>query len=191
MMHSSESVAEELRRLRHDPSTAVVPPVLARFVVDVFGDSATYVERLRSGLSPSLRRGHTADFEADTLPVDDVPDWFVAVSSPTEAAPVPEFARNGRDAYREHTGGRPWDVQDWLYRFDPDDDSRGWEWWGVTQVGPSRVHVWVDSWGESFFGCQDLLWVAYTAGALHVDGPTVQRSATWAAEAEGGTSSAC
>lgn len=110
----------------------------------------------------------------------------MAVSSPAEA-PAPEFARNGRAAYMEHTGGRPWELQDWLYRFDPDDDSRGWEWWDVTRVGPSRVHIWVDSWGESFFGGQDLLWAAYTAGALHVEGPSIQRSAAWAAETAGGT----
>lgn len=42
--------------------------------------------------------------------------------------------------------------------------------------------MWVDSWGESFFGCQDLLWAAYVAGAVRVDGPAVQKSAVWSAE---------
>jgi hypothetical protein len=42
----------------------------------------------------------------------------------------------------------------------------GWEFWDVTPVGPARVHVWVDSWGESFFGSLDLLWLLYTAGAI-------------------------
>lgn len=41
---------------------------------------------------------------------------------------------------------------------------------------------------ESFFGCQDLLWAAYAAGALHVDGPTIKRSAAWAAEVADGNS---
>ncbi|MDJ1643384.1 hypothetical protein [Streptomyces pakalii] len=126
------------------------PPVLSLFVIDVSGDAAAYVERLRSVLVPAVRLGRTADFE-------------------------PHFARAGREAYVGHTGGgRPWDLRDWLYRFDPDEDSRGWEWRDATVAGPSRVHVRVDSWGESFFGCQDLLWAVFTAGADRVDGPTVQ-----------------
>lgn len=185
MMHSSESLAGEFERLRHRPSAEAAPPVLSLFAVDTSGDSVEYVKRLRSVLSLALELGRTADFEADSLAVDDLPDWFVAVSSLDEER-APDFARNGRNGYMDHTAGRPWELQNWLYRFDPDDDSRGWQWWDVTQRGPSRVHVWVDSWGESFFGCQDLLWAAYTAGALHVDGPAVHRSAAWAAEAADG-----
>ncbi|CAM5532562.1 hypothetical protein SGLAM104S_00128 [Streptomyces glaucescens] len=56
-------------------------------------------------------------------------------------------------------------MQDWIYRFDPDNDSRGWEFWDVIPVGPSRVRVWVDSWGESFFGSLELLWLLYTQAA--------------------------
>ncbi|EST26781.1 hypothetical protein [Streptomyces niveus] len=182
MMHSSESLADECQRLHRHPSAEAAPPVLSRFVVDVSGDSAEYADRLRSILSPALRLGRTADFEAASVPVDDLPDWFVAVSSPDEELLVPGFASDGRDGYTDHTAGRPWELQNWLYRFDPDDDSRGWQWWDVTKVGPSRVHVWVDSWGESFFGCQDLLWAAHTSGAARVAGPTVQPSAAWAAE---------
>lgn len=152
MMHSSESLADECQRLHRHPSAEAAPPILSRFIVDVSGDSAEYADRLRSILSPALRLGRTADFEADSVPVDDVPDWFVAVSSPDEELLVPGFASDGRDGYTDHTAGRPWELQNWLYRFDPDDDSRGWQWWDVTKVGPSRVHVWVDSWGESFFG---------------------------------------
>lgn len=105
-------------------------------------------ERLRSVLAPAVRLGCTADFEQESLPVDEVPGWFAAVGSGGEER-VPQFARAGRGAYAEHTGGgRPWHLQDWLYRFDPDEDSRGWEWWDATVAGPSRVHVWVDSWGS-------------------------------------------
>ncbi|WP_239144354.1 hypothetical protein [Streptomyces sp. SID14515] len=46
----------------------------------------------------------------------------------------------------------------------------------------SCVHIRVDSWGESFFGCHDLLWAAYAAGAVRVDGPAVRKSAAWSAE---------
>ncbi|MGW7095674.1 hypothetical protein [Streptomyces sp. NPDC054874] len=190
MTHTVDSLAAELRRLRDRPSAAVAPPVLSLFAVDVSGGAAEYGRRLRTVLSAAVRLGRTADFEQENLPVDGVPDWFAAVSSgsgeratPRFARATPQFARAGRDGYVTHTGGgRPWELHDWLHRFAPDESSRGWEWWDATQVGPSRVHLWVDSWGESIFGCQELLWAAWAAGAVRVDGPVVHRSAVWSAE---------
>ncbi|WP_097867185.1 hypothetical protein [Streptomyces sp. rh34] len=182
MLHTSDSLAAELQRFRGGPSADDAPPVLSLLVVDVSGDAAAYERRLRSVLSAAVRLGGTADFEHESLPVDGVPDWFVAVSSGNEER-APQFARAGRDGYVEHTGGgRPWELRDWLHRFDPDEDARGWEWWDATRIGPSRVHIWVDSWGEPFFGCGDLLWAAHAAGAVHVEGPAVHRSAVWSAE---------
>ncbi|SBV00096.1 hypothetical protein YW5DRAFT_01700 [Streptomyces sp. Ncost-T6T-1] len=186
MMHTGDSLAAELLRVRERrpvgqrPGADAAPPVLSLFVIDVSGDAAAYVERLRSVLAPAVRLGCTADFEQASLPVDEVPGWFAEVCSGPGSGSggeelAPRFARAGREAYAEHTGGGgPWDLQDWLYRFDPDEDSRGWEWWDATVAGPSRVHVRVDSWGESFFGCQDLLWAVFTAGAVRVEGPMVQ-----------------
>ncbi|GAB2984199.1 hypothetical protein GCM10023080_057530 [Streptomyces pseudoechinosporeus] len=136
-------------------------------------------------LSAAVGLGITSDFEDDILPVADVPDWFIAISSQDEKR-APDFAKYGRNAFTDQTEQPPWKLQNWLYRFDPDDDSRGWEWWDITPAGPSRVRVWVDSWGESFFGCQELRWASYTAGALRVGGPFVQESSMWAeATAEG------
>ncbi len=174
MRHTRDSLTAELLRLRERPGADAAPPVLSLFVIDVSGAAGEYVERLRSVLAPAVRLGFTADFEQASLPVDEVPAWFAAVGS-GGGERAPRFARAGREAYAEHPGGgRPWDLQDWLYRFDPDEDSRGWAWWDATVAGPFRVHVRVDSWGESFFGCQDLLWAVFTAGAVHVAGPTVQ-----------------
>ncbi|GGS26691.1 hypothetical protein F2B00_29710 [Streptomyces parvus] len=192
MMHTGDSLAAELLRLRQcrpvpqhrhvpqRPGADAAPPVLSLFVIDVSGDTAAYVERLRSVLAPAVRLGCTADFEQESLPVDEIPGWFAEVCSGPGSGGggeerAPRFARAGREAYADHTGGGgPWDLQDWLYRFDQDEDSRGWEWWDATVAGPSRVHVRVDSWGESFFGCQDLLWAVFTAGAVRVEGPMVQ-----------------
>lgn len=187
MIHSVESLEAECERVANRPDADSAPPVLIEFTLDVPGDPAQYVKRLRSVLSVAVALGATADFEEESLPVDDFPDWFVAVSSADEAA-TPDFAKRGRDAFMVHTRSGPWELQNWLYRFDPDDDSRGWEWWDITVVGPGRVRVWVDSWGESFFGCQELRWAAYTAGALDVDGPAVQEADMWVAEAAGGCS---
>ncbi|PZT75911.1 MULTISPECIES: hypothetical protein [unclassified Streptomyces] len=183
MMHNSDSLAAEFQRLQVRPDAGSAPPVLSLFAVDVSGDAAEYEQRLRSVLSPAVHLGATADFEQESLAVNDVPAWFAAVGSGHEER-VPQFARAGREEYLAHTrGGRPWETQDWLYRFDPEEDSRGWEWWDATPVGPSRIHIWVDSWGESFFGCQEFLWAAYVAGAVRVDGPTLQKSTVWSAEA--------
>ncbi|WP_019983808.1 MULTISPECIES: hypothetical protein [unclassified Streptomyces] len=77
-------------------------------------------------------------------------------------------------------------MQEWLHRFDPDEGSRGWEFWDAVPAGPARVHVWVDSWGESFFGSLDLLWLLYAAGAAHVEGPEIRKAVIWASEADGG-----
>lgn len=185
MIHSNESLEAELERLQHRPGVDSAPPVLCEFIVDVSDAPAHYANRLRSVLSAAVGLGVNSDFEEEELPITDVPDWFIAISSQDEER-APDFARNGRNAYEDHTAQRPWELQDWLYRFDPDDDSRGWEWWDITPAGPSRVRVWVDSWGESFFGCQELRWASYTAGALRVEGPFVQESSMWAeATAEG------
>ncbi|SEQ82830.1 hypothetical protein [Streptomyces radiopugnans] len=181
-MHSKESLEAEAERLRRRPAAESAPPVLCEFTVDLPGDPARYAGRLRSVLSAAVSLGAAADFEEEEeLPTEGVPGWFAAVCSPGGEG-VPDFARDGRGAYGAHTGSRPWSLQNWLCRFDPDDDSRGWQWWDVTQSGPSRAHIWVDGWGESFFGCRELRWAAYTAGALRVEGPTVRRSDAWAQE---------
>ena len=176
-----ESLELELQNLQYRPGIDSPPPVLCGFTVDIAGDCVAYVERLRSALLAAVNVGVTADFDEEDLPVDGVPDWLVAIGVESGRG-APDFAKSGRDAYASHTGQGPWSLQNWLHRFDPDEDSRGWEWWDVTLVGPSRARIWVDSWGESFFGCLDLLWVAYTAGASHVEGPTVQRSEDWIVE---------
>nr|WP_031507951.1 hypothetical protein [Streptomyces megasporus] len=181
MMHSEESLAAEFERLRRRPDAESAPPVLCEFTVDLPGDPEPYAERLRSVLSAAMGLGITEDFTEDDLPTDGVPDWFVAACS-QDGDGAPDFARDGRAAYQAHTESRPWPLRNWLHRFDPDDDSRGWQWWDITRTGPSRVRIWVDGWGESFFGCQELRWAAYTAGARHVDGPAVQNRDVWAGE---------
>lgn len=183
-MHTVDSLAAELQRVRDRPGADAAPPVLSLFVIDVHGDAAEYARRLRSAISPAVRLGGTADFEQESLPVDDVPDWFAAVSS-QDPEQAPRFARAGCERYAEHTGGgRPWDLQDWLYRFDPDEDSRGWEWWDASPVGPSRVHMWVDSWGSPSSDARTcsgpLTWRARSASTAlrFVNPPCGRRSGT-------------
>jgi len=172
VIHDLGSVTAELDRVRRRPAAESAPPVLAEFTVDIAeGSEEGYPERVRQVLMAALELARTAEFGDEDLPTDGFPDWF------TEA---PDNA-----AYRRRGGGGPWSPQDWIHRFDPDDDSRGWEFWDVVPVGPAQVRVWVDSWGESFFGCLELLWLLYTAGAAHVDGPAVRAASAWVSDAAG------
>ncbi|MEV5317308.1 hypothetical protein AB0K92_06450 [Streptomyces sp. NPDC052687] len=171
-MHDLASVTAELGRVRRRPAVESAPPVLAEFTVEVAeGFAAGYPGRVRQVLLAALELARTAEFGDEDLPTDGLPDWFVAATDNT--------------AYRRHSGGGPWSPQGWLHRFDPDDDSRGWEFWDVVPVGASQVRVWVDSWGESFFGSLELLWLLYTAGGTHVEGPGVHAASAWAREAHG------
>lgn len=191
MIHSEESVAAERDRVRRRPDVESAPPVLAVYTVDVAeGSTEEYAQRVRDVLSAVLQLACTAEFGDDDLPVDDFPDWFTEIStrdSENRDGETPqEFTREGRAAFLTKSGKEnSWSLQNWIYRFDPDEESRGWEFWDVTPVGPVRVHVWVDSWGESFFGSLDLLWLLYTAGASHVEGPEIHKAGTWASEAGG------
>ncbi|MGW3203461.1 hypothetical protein [Streptomyces sp. NPDC001135] len=185
MIHSEESVAAERDRVRQRPAAESAPPVLAVFTVDVAeGSSEAYARRVRDVLSAALHLARTAEFDDEDLPADGFPDWFTTVCAPNGEAPQ-GFARHGRTAYTDRGGGNPWSLQNWIHRFDPDEDSRGWEFWDAVPAGPARVRVWVDSWGESFFGSLELLWLLYTAGAAHVEGPQVRKAVTWALEADG------
>ncbi|MFD7299602.1 hypothetical protein ACFV83_01500 [Streptomyces pharetrae] len=185
MIHSEESVAAELDRVAQRPPAGAAPPVLAAFTVEVAaGSPEEYAQRVRHVLTAALRLACTAEFDGADLPANDFPDWFTGVSA-RDGEATETFAGDGRAAYRNAGGGNAWSLQNWIYRFDPDNDSRGWEFWDVIPVGPSRVRVWVDSWGESFFGSLELLWLLYTAGGAHVEGPEVHPASAWASEVHG------
>ncbi|MDI5964441.1 hypothetical protein [Streptantibioticus silvisoli] len=178
MDHSKESLLVECGRILRRPEVEEVPPYLGEFTVEVTGEVEEYVARLRSLLSSAVELGATNDFEDDEVPVDDVPGWFLSVSK-GGSGDIPEFARLGSDEFQRLPGSGVWSAQNWLFRFDPEDDSRGWEWWDLTRSGPSRVAVWVDCQAEDFFGCQELRWALYVAGGSKVDGPNLRRSDAW------------
>ncbi len=184
MLHDADSLILELQRLRERPSVGDAPPVLSVFDVTTAGDPASYLERLREPVEAGLRLGLTEEFCDDDLPTDELPDWFIDVSGDRFEG-APDFAQLGRERHSKLRGSGNWRVQGWLFRFAPDDETRGWAWWDATVVGKSKVRIWVDSWGESFFGCGDLRWVAFTAGARDVDRPRLARPEEWAAEIAG------
>ncbi|NLU71302.1 hypothetical protein HCC61_01060 [Streptomyces sp. HNM0575] len=178
MIHDLDSVQAELERLRTGADADLVPPVLSVFVVEIEGDPHEYEQALKDVMDVALGLGLTEEFEGEDVPVEAVPDWFVTVSS-ADPSRAPSAARRGREQYLARVASGPWPVQEWLYRFCPEEDSRGWAWWDLTHPSKGTVHIWVDSWGEDFFGCDDLRWLAYAAGARNVAGPELRSAESW------------
>ncbi|PTM98043.1 MULTISPECIES: hypothetical protein [unclassified Streptomyces] len=156
MFHEIEDIEQERIRLSRRPSAEKAPPVLSVFDVRTDGPVSEFDARLRSVLAPALHLAVSHPFEGD-LPVDTLPDWFVA-------APQAD-----------------WRPQEWLYQFDPESEFRGWAWWDLTRSGERGARIWVDSWGESFFACDELRWAAHVSGAEAVDGPVLARAGDWIA----------
>ncbi|MFI6489341.1 hypothetical protein [Streptomyces sp. NPDC050564] len=178
MLHEIEDIEQEKRRLTHRPPVQDAPPILGAFDVLTNSPVEKYSARVRSVLSAALDLAVSESFDGDDLPVDAVPEWFAAASRGSSAT-IPEFAQHGMDRYAAAIKGGAWELQEWLFQFDPDSEFRGWAWWDLTRTGEGRVRIWVDTWGESFFACDELRWLAYTAGADEVGGPILVRTADW------------
>ncbi|MDQ0749169.1 hypothetical protein QF034_003400 [Streptomyces africanus] len=176
MMHESEDIEQERSRLSHGSASEDAPPVLCAFDLRTSCPVDEFGLRVRSVLDPALHLALSQPFEGEDLPVGGIPDWFVAAGR-GGTGPVPDFAARGRERYTAAVGQGPWDVQEWLYQFDPESEFRGWAWWHLTRSGDRRARIWVDSWGESFFACDELRWLAYVSGAEDVSGPALVKSA--------------
>lgn len=114
--------------------------------------------RARSVLTAALRLALSQEFDGADLPLHTLPDWFLTA-----------------------TGPGAWEIQNWLDPFDLDSESRGWSWWDLTYADAvgRAARVWVDSWGESFFGCGELRRFAHASGAEEIGGPSVVGSTDW------------
>ncbi|MFJ5290646.1 hypothetical protein [Streptomyces sp. NPDC088348] len=180
MFHEIEDIQHELARLSRRPSPEDAPPVLCAFDVRTSTPVPDFEARMRSILAPALQLAVVHPYDGSDLPVDTLPDWFVAAARGSSAS-VPEFVSHGAERYAAALDQGPWDLQEWLYQFDPESESRGWAWWDVTQSGENKVRIWVDTWGESFFACNELRWGAYISGGAEVAGPILVRTSEWVA----------
>ncbi|PIM70004.1 hypothetical protein CTU88_22395 [Streptomyces sp. JV178] len=178
MIHTLQDISRELERVSQRPPRNEAPPVLSTFDVTTFDSADEYVARLRSTLCAALKLAISESFDGEDLPIQGIPQWFIAASGDSPATP-PDFAARGLELYLAQVKGgigRGWQLQEWLYQFDPDSEFRGWAWWDVTYSVEGHVRIWVDSWGESFFACDELRWLAYTAGGQDVSGPVLPNS---------------
>jgi hypothetical protein len=180
----------EKRRLIARPADSAAPPWLYVYDIDVADEPWPYAQRMRSVLAAALDLAATQDFGDDPLPANALPRWFVDVTSGDPATSgdsaagqtAPDFAARGSRRYMADQDDEPWELQDWLHRFDPEAEVRAWRWWDITHVSGRRVRLWVDNGGEEFIASQDLRWLAYVSGAHIVHEPTLERPAVWAAE---------
>ncbi|MEU6994514.1 hypothetical protein ABZ953_28135 [Streptomyces sp. NPDC046465] len=179
MLHETEDIERERLRVARRPAAHNAPPVLSWFDVTPTVPGDAYEGRLRSVLDAALGLALSADFTEEDLPVAAVPEWFTDVSGRPLSADAPEFARRGRERYAAAIRGGSWELQGWLHEFDPDSESRGWAWWDLTHSADGTVRIWADTWGESFFACDELRWLAYVAGGESVSGPYLARVDAW------------
>lgn len=156
----------ELARISHRPDD---PPdgLLSVFYIEVsaWHEAEAFGRRLRELVRAGVKAGLEADFEAESVPETDIPAW--AADAWVEAAP----------RYTAHRGDEEWTVQDLLYSFQP--GQRNWAWWDVTLAFGNIVCLWVDSQEEPVYGCEELRWMAYAAGARSLVGPLLREAGEW------------
>ncbi|WP_244336577.1 hypothetical protein [Streptomyces seoulensis] len=184
MLHGIEGVARELARISERPVIDPGTPVLTCVAVAPEGGAVEDCAcRLRDVLSAVLSLALDADFDEEELPVDGIADWFLSACS--DGGAVGPTVGVARARYRERTGAEPWGIQNWLFRFDPELEARGWEFWGLTRAadGGGRLDLWLDTWGEPMFSWEELRWLLYACGAQAVADPVVVGSGSWVAEA--------
>ncbi|WP_374983334.1 hypothetical protein [Streptomyces fradiae] len=182
MLHEIEGVEQERSRVSRRPEIDSDIPLLAFLELDVEGDPHAYAGRLRNVLTAVYDLATREDFDEEELPVDTIPAWFTGVCR--GGGTTEPFAVEGREHYAERTGDGPWGLQDWLSRFDPELEARGWAFWDLTRspAPEGRLRLWVDTWGEAFFAWEELRWLTYVCGARSVADPVLAKPQVWAEE---------
>jgi hypothetical protein len=175
-----EAAGSELRRIRTGASEQIPPRALAAIEVAVDQDVSPsgYLERVREVLAAAVSMAEVGDFDSEELPEDLIPRWFADVSR--EDANFGDLASQaairGARRYQESHDEDPWELQEWLFSFDP--KRRPWSWWDGVAVG-GKVVIWVDTNGEPVIASHNLRWLAYVAGAASVGRLDLRDSMNW------------
>lgn len=152
------------------------PPVLLSVFdaeVAAWSEAEEFGRRVRELVFAGVETGLEGDFASDSLPETGLPQW---ASEGWQAAAARYEAQNDEEA---------WTVQDVLFAFDP--KQREWSWWDVTRQAGNIVSIWVDSAEEAVYGCDELRWIIYAAGARSVAGPILRDPSEWAGQHSLGT----
>ena len=178
MLHDIDGVEEERSRVLERPELDTAVPLLAFVEVETRGVPTYSASRLRSVLEAVYDIAAREDFDEE-LPTDMIPSWFVGVCR--RDGLTDPFALEGSRRYTEQTSDDAWELQDWLSRFDPELEARGWAFWDLTYSPTSAdtLRLWLDTWGEPFFAWEELRWLLYTCGAYSVATPTLVKPHAW------------
>lgn len=169
-----QSAHSELDRVFLRPTTRP-PGVLSVFYAEVaaWNEAEGFGRRLRELVFAGVKAGLEGDFESDSLPETDLPEW------------APEGWQAAAARYAALGDEEAWTVQDVLFAFDP--KQREWSWWDVTQQAGNIVSIWVDSAEEAVYGCEELRWMIYAAGARSLVGPLLRDPTEWEQQRSLGT----
>ncbi|MFE2956579.1 hypothetical protein [Nocardia tengchongensis] len=168
-------IAEELKAERSHvfskPMNAPHGMLLGRFNVNVDGDADDYARRLRAVMHAALDIAADPEFDnMEELPTRDIPGWFVGVTG--GAGSPMDLATRGVRQYTKDRDEPAWNLQEWLFTFDP--QNRSWFWWDITYLGGGVVNIWVDTHSEPIVGNEQLYWLAYACGASSVGHMTLE-----------------
>lgn len=164
----------EIARVAKRPEVSPDGPLSVFYIeVDGWNEVEACGRRLRELVEAGVKAGLSGGFKAEMVSEADVPSW--AADAWVEAAPL----------YAAHRGDEEWTIQDFLYSFEP--GQRTWSWWDVTGASGNIVCMWIDSMGEAVYGCEELRWMAYVAGARSVVGPLLRDVREWEQSASLGT----
>ncbi|MFC7443081.1 hypothetical protein [Laceyella putida] len=156
---------DEIQRLMEGPTE---PPRFSLAVLELkpFGDLSLYAKRLRDVIFAGVELSYREDFNKEELDSSNVPHWFRVVTDQyhEHGVDLADDIKKGRNRYYEiYYDEDDWDVQEWLFCFDP--ECRNWKWWDLTIVDDQTLFLWIDTSGEPVIACQELRWAAFVSGA--------------------------
>jgi len=173
------ALTEERKRIFHGVVAIQSPPELVAMEVTPELAPQEYLNRIRSVLGPAVALAQRNNFDVEILPTNSIPVWFSEVSNgaPNVSNLLSNSAHSGAQRYISRLHQNPWDLQEWLFCFDP--ERRGWSWWDATVANSGTVTLWLDTLGEPTVPWDDFIWLAYVTGALSVNEATLKSSDEW------------
>lgn len=135
-----------------------------------------YARRLRELVASALEIARVADFDEGDVPLRPLPGWFLELTDGEPDGGSPDHSGK-RNYLTSREGAAPWDVEEWVYCFDP--GLRAWSWWDLTDDGRGGLAVWVDTKGEAHIPCEELWWAVYAAGADAVEPLVLEDATRW------------
>ncbi|WP_433603059.1 hypothetical protein ACQPXH_15670 [Nocardia sp. CA-135953] len=113
-----EALKAERSRVFSKPMNAPQGMLLGRFKVSVDGDADDYARRLRAVMHAALEISADPEFDnMEELPTSGIPGWFVGVTGGA-GSPIESTVRGARQ-YTKDRDESTWNLQEWLFTFDP------------------------------------------------------------------------